>query len=202
MIYIRVMQLKKVRMLKKHLVGNTVNHHYTDTRYNDKIRYFVIMTIWMSRNFRLRGDSQWEIMQEYCINSSSNTCFWYKLESYHWEIKIKQSLSYISFCQQEIHCNDNISGNKCSRCITKTYLYNFDPLKPHFYIVKLGFTGVYIIFLIYAQNIDCGYSLEPPRRGGSNECPQSMFCAEVWKISEFFIWKFSVFVDKMFCIFE
>ena len=35
--------------------------------------------------------------------------------------------------------------------ITKTYLYNFDPLKPHFYIVKLGFTGVYIIFLISAQ---------------------------------------------------
>ena len=35
--------------------------------------------------------------------------------------------------------------------ITKTYLYNFDPLKPHFYIVKLGFTGVSIIFLISAQ---------------------------------------------------
>ena len=34
--------------------------------------------------------------------------------------------------------------------ITKTRLYNFDPLKPHFYIVKLGFTGVYIIFLISA----------------------------------------------------
>ena len=59
--------------------------------------------------------------------------------------------------------------------ITKTYPYNFDPLKPHVYIVKLGFTGVYIIFLISAQNIDCGYSLEPPRRGGSNEYPQSMF---------------------------
>ena len=42
--------------------------------------------------------------------------------------------------------------------ITKTCLYNFDPLKPHFYIVKLGFTGVDIIFLISAQNIDCGYS--------------------------------------------
>ena len=59
--------------------------------------------------------------------------------------------------------------------ITKTCLYNFDPLKPHFYMVKLGFTGVYLIFLISAQNIDCGYSLEPPRRGGSNEYPQSMF---------------------------
>ena len=29
------------------------------------------------------------------------------------------------------------------------------------------------IFNISAQNIDCGYSLEPPRRGGSNEYPQS-----------------------------
>ena len=35
--------------------------------------------------------------------------------------------------------------------ITKTYLYNSDPLKPHFYIVKLGFTEVYITFLISAQ---------------------------------------------------
>ena len=29
-------------------------------------------------------------------------------------------------------------------------------------------------FHISAQNIDCGYSLEPPRQGGSNEYPQSM----------------------------
>ena len=35
--------------------------------------------------------------------------------------------------------------------ITKTRLCNFDPLKLHFYIVKLGFTGVYIIVLIFAQ---------------------------------------------------
>ena len=37
--------------------------------------------------------------------------------------------------------------------IMKTRLYNrnCDPLKPHFYIVKLGFTGVYINFLISAQ---------------------------------------------------
>ena len=31
------------------------------------------------------------------------------------------------------------------------------------------------IFHISAQNIDCGYSLEPPCRGGSNKYPQSMF---------------------------
>ena len=31
-----------------------------------------------------------------------------------------------------------------------------------------------IFFYISAKNTDCGYSLEPPRRGVSNEYPQSM----------------------------
>ena len=31
------------------------------------------------------------------------------------------------------------------------------------------------IFLFFAQSIDCGYTIELPRRGGSNEYPQSMF---------------------------
>ena len=39
------------------------------------------------------------------------------------------------------------------------------------------------IYHISAKNIDCGYSLEPPRRGGSNEYPQSMFLAEIRKIT-------------------
>ena len=37
------------------------------------------------------------------------------------------------------------------KIITTTRLYNFDPHKPHFYIAKLGFPGVYIIFFISAQ---------------------------------------------------
>ena len=37
------------------------------------------------------------------------------------------------------------------------------------------------IFHISAQNIDCGYSLEPPRRGGSNDYPQSMFLSKAKK---------------------
>ena len=77
----------------------------------------------------------------------------------------------ISLCIRVVRSESSLGAF----CITKTCLYNSDPLKPHFYIVKLGFAGVYIIFLISAQNIDCGYSLEPPRRGGSNEYPQSMF---------------------------
>ena len=88
--------------------------------------------------------------------------------------------------------------------ITKTYLYNFDPLKPHFYIVKLGFTGVYIIFLFLLKNIDCGYSLEPPRRGGSNEYSQSMFLSRnmknirIFYLKIFISWvvKFSVYLNR------
>ena len=85
--------------------------------------------------------------------------------------------------------------------ITKTCLYNFDPLKPHFYIVKLGFTGVYIIFLISAQKHKLWYSLEPPLRGGSNEYPQSMFWAEMWKISVFFYLKNCRFLEVKFSIY-
>ena len=83
----------------------------------------------------------------------------------------------------------NVLSKELANSITKTCLYNFDPLKPHFYIVKLGFTGVYIIFLISAQK----YILWVLVRGGSNEYPQTMFWAEIWKIADIFIWKFSVF---------
>ena len=54
--------------------------------------------------------------------------------------------------------------------ITKTRLYSFAPLEPHFYAVKLGFTGVYINFLISAQKHRLWVL-----RGGSNEYTQSMF---------------------------
>ena len=49
--------------------------------------------------------------------------------------------------------------------------------KPYIFRLK-----TLIFFHISAQNIDCGYSLEPPRWGGSNEYPQTMFLAEIRKI--------------------
>ena len=60
---------------------------------------------------------------------------------------------------------------------------HFNPLRKHAYSNKLKILppkneNFQIknsdIFHISAQNIDCGYSLEPPRSGGSNEYPQSM----------------------------
>ena len=38
------------------------------------------------------------------------------------------------------------------------------------------------IFYISAQNIVCGYSLEPPQRGGSNEYHNLCFWPEIRKI--------------------
>ena len=38
-------------------------------------------------------------------------------------------------------------------------------------IVKLEFTGVFIFLIFALYNIDCGYLLEPPQRGGSNDVP-------------------------------
>ena len=72
-------------------------------------------------------------------------------------------------------------------CIMKTCLYKFDPVKPHFYIVKLGYRGVYIIFLISAQNINCWYLLEPPRRGCSNESRNLCFEQKYEKYQSFCI---------------
>ena len=84
----------------------------------------------------------------------------------------------------------------------KTCLDNVDPLKPHFYIVKLGFTGVYFIFLFPLKNIDCGYSLEPPRRGGSNEYQQSMFLSRNMKNISFLSENFQFFGSDIFYIFK
>ena len=62
--------------------------------------------------------------------------------------------------------------NVCSVRITKTSLFKYT---EKFTTKKGKFSDENSdIFHIAAQNIDCGYSLEPPRRGGSNEYPQSM----------------------------
>ena len=50
------------------------------------------------------------------------------------------------------------------------YIENFLVAK-----IEIFIRNVLIFFLFLLQNIDCGYSLEPPRRGGSNEYPQSKY---------------------------
>ena len=57
-------------------------------------------------------------------------------------------ISYAKYEQVILSFADSLAGQwifcdvEFKKFTTKTCLYNFNPLKPHFYIVKLGFTGV------------------------------------------------------------
>ena len=75
---------------------------------------------------------------------------------------IKSSLSafWITEDAKIFHCEN-----------TPTQIYR----KLHLKKLKKFRKETLVLFYISAQNIDCRYSLEPPRRGGSNEYPQSMF---------------------------
>ena len=84
-------------------------------------------------------------------------------------------LSNSIFSEKIRQKNSKCSQLKFNSASRKHAYIILTPLNPHFYTVKLGFTGVYIVFLISAKNIDCGYSLEPPLRGDSYRYPQSMF---------------------------
>ena len=70
-----------------------------------------------------------------------------------------------------------------------TCLCNVDPLKSHFYIVKLWFTGVYIIFLISAQK----------RR---LRVPTIHVLSRNMKNIRIFHLKFFIFCGKIFYIFK
>ena len=70
-----------------------------------------------------------------------------------------------------------------SSVITKTRLFKYienSTTKNWKFSDKISDT-----FHISAQNIYCEYSLEPPRRGGSNEYPQSMFWSRNKKNNEY-----------------
>ena len=67
----------------------------------------------------------------------------------------------------------------CEMAITRTRLFKYI---ENFTSKKWKFSDKNShIFLISAENIDCGYSLELPQPGSSNEYPQSMFYAEIRK---------------------
>ena len=82
----------------------------------------------------------------------------YERQSVNGNKEDEKILKFIILLLRKIFvCNFIVVSKKKKFClclmapITKTRRYSFDPLKLHFYIVKLGFTGVYIIFIITAQ---------------------------------------------------
>ena len=124
------------------------------------------MTIWMSRNLRSRSKSLWEIMQGYCIKTSSNICFGYLLELPHWgdsnkypkhmfyeEIRIKQGC-YISFCPLRILYNSKFM------LMATSLGTNVVVTRVHFHFFFISVSS----FILWAA---CGYSLEVPYKASS-----------------------------------
>ena len=63
--------------------------------------------------------------------------------------------------------------------------------------------GIHYFFLFLLKKHRLRYSIEPPRRGGSNEYPQSMFGAEIKKNNiRIFYLNIFIFGGKIFSIFE
>ena len=101
----------------------------------------------------------------------TKACKWHCVECKDVFVFVTCDFSVLTF-----KSNCQLTGNSWPVAlpyITKTCLFkyteNFTTKKWKFAEKKSD------IFHISAQNIDCGYSLEPPRRGGSNEYPQAMF---------------------------
>ena len=59
------------------------------------------------------------------------------------------------------------------------------PTEPFCYIAKLGYAGVYLVFLFLIQNIDCGYTLDLTE--AVITCAHNLFSAKIRKISIFFL---------------
>ena len=89
------------------------------------------------------------------------------------------------------------SHNHSTKSTTRKHIYMFlILLYPTFIQYNWGLQRYALELLFLLKNIDCGYSLKPPRQGGSYKYLQSMFWPEIWKISESFIWKISFSVVK------
>ena len=75
-------------------------------------------------------------------------------------------------------CESPLEKTHLLTCTKRRFHYENTPIQTYrkFHLQNLKiFRKKSYIFHIFAQSIDCEYSLEPPRRGGSNKYPHSMF---------------------------
>ena len=98
-----------------------------------------------------------------------------------------------------IHSTLLMQETLTGQIIRKTCPCDEYPLKPPFYIVKLGYAGVYLFFLFLLKNIDCGYSLEPPRRG--ERVPTIYVLSKNKKNIKIFPVKVLIFTTKKFSVY-
>ena len=119
---------------------------------------------------------------DYLIYSPSLiTAFLVRLQNRYMWLHVVSTNSKSFHNSRSAGSQKSLDGQRRHWSITKTRLFKYYPPKNEnfqitFYPPKNENFQIKNsdIFLISAQNMDYVYSLEPPRRGGSNEYPQSM----------------------------
>ena len=85
-------------------------------------------------------------------------------------------IRFITICRACLvgHCKRQTFPQWCSSHFEVT-LRKFAHAINGIFFFKFSADFFFFFFFNFAPNIDCGDTLVPPRRGGSNEYPQSMF---------------------------
>ena len=142
----------------------------------------------VSRRYCITNDSFLEIMP--LLGTGTTLLLKVSIYSLKFEVSI---LTIIFFCFRFPERNHLLGAFRYINLrITKTCLYNFDPLKPRFLYCKTGvYRGIHY-FSYFCSNIDCGYSLEPPRRVHVHVLSRNMKNIRVFhrKIFSFWRWNF------------
>ena len=104
-------------------------------------------------------------------------------------------VDFYPFCLQRVHFFWLPFDISFTHPSSRKHVYIIlTPLNPTFYSKTGVYSGIHYFSYFVKKNIGCGYSLEPPRRGGSNGYPQSMFWEEMKKKkSDFFYQKIFLF---------
>ena len=106
---------------------------------------------------------------------------------------------------QVFHCDvSQVRQRTLQTKPSRTHAYiTLTPLKPHFCIVKLGFAGIYIIFLISAQKHRLWVLVRTALARRFYRVPTIYVLNRSMKKNiRIFIWKLSVFGAEIFSIFE
>ena len=126
--------------------------------------------------------------------------------------KTNKNITVYEQVQQKRVCGFHLPGvcicfqstplSKLLISITKTCIYNVDPIKPHFHIVKLGFTRYTLFFLFLLKHRLWVLVRTASARPTSTD--NLCFWAETWKISEvlsenfhFWVVKLSVYLNRL-----
>ena len=107
------------------------------------------------------SQSSWTLICPVCCLIAEFGVSCLALWSSHWTI----GKSHFAICWLEACCA--VDSHFLLVSLLGRYMYENTPIQ---YIENFILKKISDIFRISSQKIDCGYSLEPPRWGGSNEC--------------------------------